>query len=407
MRMSMNSAVRGVLAVMLGSALVGGCGGNPGQSSEQPVGQNSQGVSTNTPAPMNSSSLGSDVVSIACGNAHALAVKSDGTVWGWGMNAFGQLGLGSSSGFMYEEPVQVPGISNAKSVSSRAINSAVVLGNGDVLAWGTGALGNGTLSGDITRTPVRVSISGVDAVSVGESFCVALKQDKTVWAWGHSQRIGDGTGDAALTPVQVLGLSDVTAISAGALHAMALKNDGTVWIWGQNPDGILGLGDTATRYIPAQVPGLSNIKSISAGEGYSLAVDGNGNVWAWGSNSNGELGDGSTTLRTTPVMVKSGPSTFLSGIKSVVAGKERQVSLAVGVDGTLWAWGTNEHGQLGNGTTTDSSIAVQASTITNVRFANVGGGFALAVVNSDAAATSGAPWSWGSDSNGQLGNGSL
>lgn len=408
MRMSMNSAARGALAVMLGSVLVAGCGGNSEQSPAQGVGQNSQAVSSSTPVAMGT--LGSAVVSMAGANAHALAVKSDGTVWGWGLNIFGQVGVGGSgAGFMFETPVQLTSLSNAKSVSAHTVNSAVVLTNGSLYTWGStaaGQLGIGPVLADFITSPTHVSgISSVDAVSVGEDFCVALKSDGTVWAWGHSERIANG-GSGSNIPVQVDNFSGVTAISAGSIHAMALKSDGTVWVWGQNSNGILGLGDTATRYAPVQVPGLSNITSISAGEGFSLAVDSSGNVWAWGLNANGQLGDGTTTTRTSPVQVKTGSSTSLSGIKSVVA-SEGGFSVAVGTDGSLWTWGNNGEGQLGNGTMTNGSFAAQVSGISDVRFAEAGSDFSLAVVNSSTTATSGSPWSWGSDNFGQLGNGSL
>jgi alpha-tubulin suppressor-like RCC1 family protein len=211
-------------------------------------------------------------------------------------------------------------------------------------------------------------LSGVKAIAAGDYYSLALKEDGTIVAWGNNSygQLGDGTTNERNTPVQVQNLGGVKVISAGRAHSLALKEDGTVVAWGYNQFGQLGDGTTTQRNTPVQVKGypptnepvssssaasftwdtwdnnLSGVKAISAGEYHSLAVKEDGTVFAWGYNSYGQLGDGTTTFyRTTLVQVQN-----LSGVKAVAAGANH--SLALKEDGTVQAWGHNEYGQLGN-----------------------------------------------------------
>lgn len=137
---------------------------------------------------------------------------------------------------------------------------------------------------------------------------MALKDDGTVWAWGDNTwgELGDGTTEEHLTPVQVSGLTDVISLSAGLRYSLALKRDGTVWAWGRNEYGQLGDGMTEERHTPVQVLGLSGVIAVDAHPGgdHSLAIKNDGTVWGWGENDDGELGDGTTTARRYPVQVQ-------------------------------------------------------------------------------------------------------
>ncbi|MCL6560248.1 MAG: hypothetical protein K6U74_15935, partial [Firmicutes bacterium] len=233
-----------------------------------------------------------NVISVAAGCSHSIALKDDGTVWVWGYGPAAGLDQGSSV------PRQVYGLTD------------------------------------------------VVGIAAGNYHSLALKRDGTVWAWGQNNegQLGDGTKyNNRYEPVQVAGLSDVVAIAGGGGHSLALKNDGTVWAWGWNQDGQLGDGTTTSTTTPVQVAGLSNVVVIAAGERHSLALRGDGTVWAWGYNGYGQLGDGTTDNRLTPAQVPG-----LSGIISIAAGIYH--SLALKSDGTVWAWGYNEMGQLGIGT---------------------------------------------------------
>lgn len=144
------------------------------------------------------------------------------------------------------------------------------------------------------------------AVAAGNKHCLALRSDGTVWAWGNNEhgQLGNGTTTKSNKSLQVKGLTNVIAIAGGKNHSVALKRDGTVWAWGLNDQGRLGNGNVVDKYFkPTQVKGLSNIISIAAGRGYSVAVDSNRTVWAWGVNDEGQLGDGTFTNKSKPVKV--------------------------------------------------------------------------------------------------------
>ena len=330
-----------------------------------------------------------DVIAVSAGYDHSLALKRDGTVWAWGDNYEGNLGDGTTT--MHDAPVQVKG-PNGEGYLTDVIaiagytHSLALKRDGTVWAWGAnyeGHLGDGTTTS--RHTPVQVKgpggegyLTDVIAVSAGDDFSLALKRDGTVWAWGvnYNGQLGDGTTTERHTPVQVKGpggegyLTDVIAVSAGDDFSLALKSDGTVWAWGYNGNaegnGQLGDGTTAERHTPVQVKGpggegyLTDVIAVSAGNAFSLALKSDGTVWAWGDNSDGQLGDGTTTDRHTPVQVK-GPNGegYLTGVVAISAGKELH-SLALKQNGTVWAWGINAFGALGDGTTTSQKTPVQA-----------------------------------------------
>ena len=322
-------------------------------------GQLGDGTTINQSTPVQVRSL-TGIISIATGYYHTLALKDDGTLWAWGVNGNGQLGDGTE-GNLKMTPVPVSDLTGVTTVAAGCVHTVALKNDGTVWAWGwngLGQLGDGTENNQ-RATPVQVSgITGVTAVAGGQAHSVALKNDGTVWAWGDNEygQLGDGTTTNRLTPVQVSGLTDVTAVSVGGgCHSIALKNDGTVWAWGQNAFGGLGDGtENNQRTTPVQVNGLTGVIALAAGISYSVALKNDGTVWAWGWNGKGQLGDGTTTKRTTPVQVSD-----LTGVTAVAAGGSHCVALKN--DGTLWAWGYNHHGQLGDGTTTDRTTPVQVS----------------------------------------------
>jgi len=310
--------------------------------------------------------------------AHSLALKSDGTVWSWGSNSSGQLGNGSTTDSPTPVEVVGPGgagnLTDVIAVAAQGQHSVALkrdcTGVTEVWAWGDNAVGQlGDGSANASSTPVQVVDSGgtggltdVIAVAVGAQHSVALKADRTVWAWGANifGQLGDGTNLERRIPVQVSGLSDVIAIGAGGYHCLALKQDGSVWAWGHNDWGELGDGTTINRPAPVQVIGLGNVGlpadvigiAAGGGGGHSLALKRDGTIRAWGLNAQGGLGDGTTTNQSVPV-----PVTGLTDAIAIAGGGFH--SLALKGDRTVWGWGANNFGQLGDGTVTDSLVPVQ------------------------------------------------
>jgi alpha-tubulin suppressor-like RCC1 family protein len=268
------------------------------------------------------------------------------------------------------------------------------------VAWGFNAfrqLGDGSYLNQ--NRPVQVNgLGGVIALDGGYWHSLALRRDGTVWAWGDNTwgQLGDGTATDRGAPIRVPGLSDVTAIAAGLYFSMALRGDGTVWAWGNNEHGQLGDGTTAERWSPVQVAGLSGAIAIAAGDYHALGATASGSVWAWGANVFGQVGDGTTIQRPAPVKVSDGPVT------AVAAGSYH--SLAAAGDGTAWGWGDNTWGQLGTGAPGGGtcSCAVRPARVTALgSVTTLAGGW----YHSLARRADGTVWAWGANGNGQLGNG--
>ncbi|MDQ8734335.1 fibronectin type III domain-containing protein [Paenibacillus sp. LHD-38] len=350
-------------------------------------------------SPVVAESLNSGVTMVAGGTGHTLDLKQNGTVWAWGNNEYGQLGDGTTTDHHFT-PVQVQGLDSVSEIAAGDSHSLALKSDGTVWAWGS-VWGMGS-----KYSPVQVSdLSSVVAIASGHYHNLAVKSDGTVWAWGRNiyGELGDGSRTDRNTPVQVQGLGSVVDVAAGHLHSLALKSDGTVWAWGINESGQNGVPGGLTfydgpyttnyRHTPVQVEGLSSVVAIAAGYSHSLAVKSDGTVWAWGDNSSGELGDGSTTTRYTPVQV-----TNLGSVTDIAAGSSH--TLALKSDGTVWTWGHNYSGQLGDGSTTSSSSPVQVSELDSVYAIATNDGSHSLAVKSD-----GTVWAWGNNSLGQLGDG--
>ena len=314
-----------------------------------------------------------EITAVAGGAAHSLALKNDSTVWAWGWNNNGQ--LGDNTTITRTSPVQVHGLGNIGFLTgiisvAGGLHSIALKNDNTVWAWGlnnSGQLGDGTNTGKIT--PVQVNnLTGIFAVGSGYYHSLALKNDSTIWAWGLNSRgqLGDGTNTDSNIPVQMIIPSSggIKSVAGGLEHTVILKNDGTVWACGNNTFyGAIGVGVWGNEYwIPVQVHGpgnigfLTGIIKIATGIAHCLALKNDGTVWAWGYNNFGQLGDGTTAHRNVPVQVSG-----LTGIVALAGGDT--YSLALKNDGTVWAWGNNSSGQLGDSTLTDRHTPIQVNGI--------------------------------------------
>lgn len=291
--------------------------------------------------------------------------------------------------------------------------------DGKIYAWGdngVGQLGDGT---QVTKTvPVQVDASGalagktVVAISAGASHSLALTSDGMVYAWGDNfyGRLGDGTTQMRLSPVAVnaagaLAGKTVVAIEAGSSHSMALTSDGLVYAWGYGFHGQLGNGSTVDQSTPVavQTSGVltgKTIIGISAGISHSAAITADGVIATWGSNINGELGNNSTNPSSVPVQVIASGSLSGKTVTDVRAGGS--FTLALTSDGQVHSWGGNGSGQLGIGSTTRSLVpALVGGSLSGRNVVTIAAGSAHAT----ALSSDGQPHVWGSDGNGELGNG--
>jgi alpha-tubulin suppressor-like RCC1 family protein/endonuclease I len=336
----------------------------------------------------------SGVISIACAKNHFLALKSDGTVWSWGENSDGQVGDGTT--IDRNSPVQLSGLDHIVAIKAGDIHSIALKSDGTVWVWGRNETNDKAFD---SVTPVQMNgVNGVASIATGDFFSIALKNDGTLWTWGNGSNgaLGDGEQSDVSNLVEVPLLNDIKAISAGHYQSLAVaKSDGSVWAWGGNDRGELGNGTINNSAVPVKVSGLTGVKSVAGGRLYSVALKDNGTVWAWGWNSNGQLGNGtfSNSATTGPVQVGN-----LTGISAISTLGDHTLALKL-PEGTVWSWGQNDQGQLGDGSTTDRSLPVLVTGLSDVKAVAAGWGHSLAVKNN------GTVWAWGSNSNGQLGNG--
>ncbi len=287
---------------------------------------------------------------VAAGAAHACALTGSGGVKCWGRNDHGQLGNGTQAASL--APVSVIGLTQAVvAVSASMTHTCALTSAGGVKCWGQnlyGGLGDGSISDRSEPVDVVGLNSGVFAVSTGGGFTCALMEDGRVKCWGYNQKgaLGDGTTADRFTPVDVEGLgSDNSAIASGAEHACVLTTSGGVKCWGSNDYGQLGDGKVVSRGKPGFVVGVtSGARGISAGWSHTCAVLIEGGILCWGANGTAQLGDGTQgEEKTFPVIVAG----LTENMILVGAGDNHTCALTA--QGGVWCWGSNTYGQLGDG----------------------------------------------------------
>jgi alpha-tubulin suppressor-like RCC1 family protein len=282
----------------------------------------------------------------------AVGVKIDGTLWSWGRNHVGQMGINNTVN--YSSPVQVGSLTNWKLVAtfcgySGPSTQFAIQTNGTLWAWGdnsVGQLGIGTIAATQYSSPVQIgALTNWKQVSSGAFYTAATKTDGTLWTWGTNTygQLGNGTIVYYSSPIQVGSLTNWKQVACGGNFIAAIKTDGTLWTWGINTAGQLGNGTVNIYYSsPIQVGSLTNWQQVSCGYNtYAIRTD--GTLWGWGGDGKGQIAAADSTDHSSPIQIGS-----LNNWKQVSGGLN--AFFAIKTNGTLWSCGYGVHGQLGNGT---------------------------------------------------------
>ena len=356
---------------------------------------------------------------VTAGLGHSLALRADGTLWGWGSNEYGQLGDGTTQFRNGPILVNSPGNSSWIQVSAGLRHTVALQADGSLWAWGSndfGQLGDG--SANVNRAiPTRVvepatAVAGStwQQIVASTTYTLGLRSDGTLWAWGSSGYGATGLGETGklfLTPTQIATPAAAssrtiwTRVAAGGTHALALRSDGSLWAWGDNQDGAVGDGTLRDRLAPVLIDQPTTAATawttVSAGLGHSLALRVDGTLWGWGDNRNGQL---ATAFIEFPRVLS--PRQILApedGERWATPVAGEGSSQALRTDGSLWAWGRNDVGQLGVNST--ATVVQPRREFLQGRWTQVAFGslYSLAI-------SAGQVYATGLNSSGQLGLGS-
>ncbi|HVQ17819.1 MAG TPA: hypothetical protein VMT27_02135 [Actinomycetes bacterium] len=324
---------------------------------------------------------------------------SGGTALTFGANARGQLGDGSSATTVRATPATVTGLDDIVDLSGGREHAIALRSDGTVVTWGSdefGQLGNGDADNADHFEPIDVpGLSGIVDVDDGHYHSIALKDDGTVWAWGFGSlgQLGTGaTPTRVQSPVQFGTISSAKAVFGGRDMTLVLLDDGTVWCAGSNASGECGPGAAEPKTpSPIQVSGLSDIVDLAGGRNHAVALKSDGTVWTWGLNDEGQLGDGTQTSHSDPRQVAG-----LTDVVDVGAGADH--SLAVTAAGSVYAWGWGARGQLGLGDESNRLIPTQVPGIDNAASIDAGRDHSLVITDQGSLIT------WGENADEQTGS---
>lgn len=355
-----------------------------GSGSNGKLGNN---TNTNRSSPVQTIASGINWKSIGASSGFSASIKTDGTLWLWGRNVNGELGNNQTAIGAYSSPIQtVSSGTNWMQVSCGTQHTMAIKTDGTLWLWGGNTSGQlGTNNNTFYSSPVQTVSSGTNwkLVTSGRYHTVAIKTDGTLWAWGKNDlygNLGDNTRTNRSSPVQTISSgTNWKLIGAGGYNTGAVKTDGSLWVWGDNTNGQLGDTTVVSKSSPIQtISGGTNWKQISWGFKTAFAIKTDGTLWTWGYNLQGQIGDNSTTPKSSPVQTISGGNNW----KLVSGGS--YAATAIKTDGTLWLWGYNAYGALGDNSNTDKSSPVQTiAGGTNWKLVTCGGYQVLGVTFSD------------------------
>ena len=319
-----------------------------GYNGNGPLGQNNR-INYSSPVQI----PGTTWSSISGGNSLSLATKTDRTLWSWGRNNQGQLGQNNLT--YYSSPVQIPGTTwnsiSSGSYSGHPISLATKT-DGTLWSWGRNYFGQLGQNNRISySSPVQIPGTTWSSIAAGRTHAFATKTDGTLWSWGYNGngQLGQNTTLRCSSPTQVPGTS-WRSVVAGNEQGVATKTDGTLWTWGRNVYGNLGQNNRTYASSPVQIPGTTWNLIVSRNY-YVLSSKTDGTLWSWGSNNQGQLGQNNVTYYSSPVQI---PGTTWNSLSIAYTH-----SLATKTDGTLWVWGINNNAQLGQNNRISYSSPVQ------------------------------------------------
>ena len=342
---------------------------------------------------------------VAAGYMHTAAIRADGSLWASGNNSYGQLGDGTNIDKLLS--TQIGNDTNWAKVAAGYSHTVAIKTDGSLWAWGGnahGELGDGT---NIDKNvPTRIGLgTNWAVVFAGSMHNMAIKTDGSLWAWGWNTygQVGDGTGVSKYIPTRI-GVDTWTVVAPGLWHTMAIKSDGSLWAWGYNGYGQLGNGTMLGEFVPKQIGTDTNWSDVAAGELHTVAIKTDGSLWAWGYNGYGQLGDGTNIDKNIPTRIGIGSDWAVvaaGGGEDYFGMSSSDYTLAIKTNGSLWAWGSNGYGQLGDGTNIDKNIPTRIGTDTNWAEAVVSAGS----MHNMAIKSDGSLWAWGYNGGGQHGDG--
>ena len=357
-----------------------------------------------------------DFVAVATGAQHTCAIRSNGEVRCWGQNSTGQLGEGSMSSLPAPEPVN--GLSNGKLVAAGATFSCAETSDGAVFCWGDDHYGQLAMGNDVVEPrPITVPVVATGTAAGGGHSCAVTRASSQAGlpvppafvCWGSDQagQLGDNSNTDRATPAPIKMPILPEAIAAGALHTCAIDASAGLWCWGRGSSGQLGPGHLLDTAFPVQVAlpsGQTEASGVTAGDAHTCVLvspaDGlGGQILCFGDNTYGELGDGTTTSRATPAIVSLGGGATPTRALAVAAGGGH--TCAVDVGGRLWCWGRGDHGELGDGTSTDQPLPTAIAMPGGATVSSLSAGGEHTCVLDPA----GDVFCWGANDRGQLGTG--
>ncbi|WP_445454760.1 T9SS type A sorting domain-containing protein [Flavobacterium sp. 25HG05S-40] len=332
---------------------------------------------------------------IGAGRGHCVVIKSDHTLWSWGGDAENQLGNGTAGSTRV--PTRISSDADWETIAVGDNHCIALKANGTLWAFGKnqlGYLGNGSMTAILEPTQIGTDNNWIQ-VGTGRHVSIALKSDGTLWNWGWNDEggIGDGTNINRLIPTQLGTDNDWVKVIQGYYHTVAIKSNGTLWYWGWNVTGIGTGGSYTTNQLlaPTQVgtgTDWLNPRDMSAGNLHTMIIKSNGTLWGWGINDFGQVGDGTGLAKTAPTQI--GTENSWMKIKSGLGH-----NVAVKADGTLWTFGLNNSGQIGNNTLGTDAPSMSNLSPIQITTDNDWNSVAVGSHSSYAIKNNGNIWVWG------------